>query len=178
MKKILLLFGVLVAFVCTGFTEDSDLVKAAKREKERRAKIEAKRVLTNQDIEGLGASLGIESTSSGEETTGEEVSGEEAQASEDNSTNEEYWRQRRVAADERIAKAEANIEKIQTEINSLGMWMQGESTSQDRPLVESERYARIDKLEAAQAELDAARAALEALEEEARREAVPPGWVR
>jgi len=183
MKKILLLFGVLIAFVCTGFAEDSDLVKAAKKEKERRAKIEAKKVLTNQDIEEFksreGTPVGIETTSSGEESTGEETGSEEAEGSEDLSTNEEYWRQKRAAADQRIAQAEAKVERVQSEINELDMafWREADGVAQ-RGVIESEKNIRIDKLSQAQTELDEARAALEALEEEARRNAVPPGWVR
>lgn len=182
MKKVLLVLGVMVAFVCTGFTEDSDLVKAAKREKERRSKIEAKKVLTNQDIDEFkereGTPVGIETTSSGEEATATEGSTESEQAN-DNSNNEEYWRQKRAAADKRVAEAQAKVDRLQSEINELGMafYREADGVAQ-RGVIEAERNTRMDKLSQAQAELEAAQAGLEALEDEARRESVPPGWVR
>ena len=184
MKKILVFAGVLVAFVSSSFAEDSDLVKAAKKEKERRSKIEAKKTLTNQDIEEIRKKQpisGIETTAAeGETATGEEVKGEGTKKeAADPTQTEEYWRGRKQDVDARLKDAQSRVEQIQSEINSLtaAFYAEGDGVAQ-RPLIESERIERLKELEAAKQELENAKAATEGLEDEARRSGALPGWLR
>jgi hypothetical protein len=181
MKKIFLLIGILFAFVSVSVAEDSDLVKAAKKEKERRAKVEAKKTLTNQDIEEIKKKqLGMESTEapvaeSSEET--EEV--KKGKKEVDPTQTEEYWRARKQETDQRLADAQAKVQELQNEINTLTTAFYAESDGvAQRPLIESERIERLKELEQAKQELETARAESEGLEDEARRAGALPGWVR
>jgi hypothetical protein len=185
MKSIFLLIGVLFAFITVSFAEDSDLVKAAKKEKERRAKTEAKKTLTNQDIEEIRKKQpisGIE-TSTAEGETEEEATGTptaaEKKAAPDPTQTEEYWRGRKQEADSRVRDAQSRVEQLQSEINTLtqAFYAEGDGVAQ-RPLIETERIERIKELEAAKQELESARAASEGLEDEARRAGALPGWLR
>jgi hypothetical protein len=183
MKKMFLLVGVLVAFVTVSFAEDSDLVKAAKREKERREKVEAKKVLTNQDVEEIRKKQpisGIESSEAeGETEPAEETTGEAKKPEVDPTQTEEYWRARKQETDARLNDAQARVEQLQSEINSLtqAFYAEADGVAQ-RPLIESERIERLKELEQAKQELENARAASEGLEDEARRAGALPGWVR
>lgn len=184
MKKVLLLSGILVAFASYTFSEDSDLVKAAKKEKERRAKVEAKKTLTNQDIEEIRKKQpisGIESSDA--ETTSEGQATDTAKKDEkkevDPTQTEEYWRARKQETDSRLKEAQTRVEQLQSEINTLTAAFYAESDGvAQRPLIDAERTERIKELEAAKLELEAARAASEGLEDDARRSGALPGWIR
>ena len=173
----------LFAFSFYSFAEDSALVKAAKKEKERRAKTEAKKTLTNQDIEEIRKKQpisGIESTDA-PPPVGEaaETAKQNDKKEVDATQTEEYWRTRKQETDARVKDAQGRLDQIQSEINTLTTAFYSESDGvAQRPLIQAERTERIKELEAAKAELEAARAASEGLEDEARRAGALPGWLR
>jgi hypothetical protein len=185
MKKMFLLIGVLFAFVTASYAEDSPLVKAAKKEKERRAKTEAKKTLTNQDIEDIRKkqpSSGIETAAVEDETAGTDESKTASTAKKeqvDPTQTEEYWRARKQEVNSRVSEAQTRVEQLQSEINSLtqAFYAEGDGVAQ-RPLIETERIERIKELEAAKEALQNARAESEGLEDEARRAGALPGWLR
>ena len=180
MKNLFLLIGVLIAFVSISFAEDSPLVKAAKKEKERRDKVEAKKTLTNQDIEEIRKKqLGIETTA----VAGDEPAAEEDKKAEkkekDPTQSEEYWRARKEEVNQNLQEAQAKVEQLQSEINSLTTAFYAESDGvAQRPLIESERTERIKELEQAKQDLENARQQAEGLEDEARKAGALPGWIR
>ena len=182
MKNLFLLIGVLIVFVSVSFAEDSALVKAAKKEKERREKVEAKKTLTNQDIEEIRKKqLGIETTAvpTGE-SAGEDTKTEKTEKKEKDPTQtEEYWRARKEETDQQLQDAQARVQELQSEINSLTTAFYAESDGvAQRPLIESERIERIKELEQAKQDLENARQQSEGLEDEARKAGALPGWVR
>ena len=186
MKKMFLLMGVIIAFAtASSYAEDSDLVKAAKKEKERRAKTEAKKTLTNQDVEEIRKKQpisGIESSDAESETEATDESKTPSTAKKeaaDPTQTEEYWRGRKQDVDARVQDAQGRVEQIQSEINSLtaAFYAEGDGVAQ-RPLIESERNERIKELEAAKQELENARSEAAGLEDEARRAGALPGWLR
>ena len=183
MKKMFLLIGILFAFVTASYAEDSALVKAAKKEKERRAKTEAKKTLTNQDVEEIRKkqpSSGIETTQTeGEETEESKAVSTAKKEAADPAQTEEYWRGRKQDVDARVQGAQSRVEQIQSEINSLtaAFYAEGDGVAQ-RPLIESERIERIKELEAAKQELETAKTEAAGLEDEARRAGALPGWLR
>lgn len=185
MKRFILFLGILFAFTLSSFGEDSALVKAAKKEKERRAKTEAKKTLTNQDIEEIRKKQpisGIETDAEGEAAAEAETATGDKKAEKkevDPTETEEYWRGRKQETDDRLRTAQSRVEQLQSEINSLTTAFYAESDGVgQRPVIESERVERIKELEAAKQELEDARAASEGLEDEARRAGALPGWLR
>ncbi len=182
MKTLFLSLGLFLVFGVTySFAADSDLVKLAKQEKERRAKTEAKKTLTNQDIEEIRKKqLGIESSGpEGQPVEGEKTAGGEKKKEEDPAAQETYWRGRKDAADAGIQDAQARVNQLQSEINSLttSFYAEADGVGQ-RPLIESERASRIDELKAAQQALEDAKAGREDLDDEARKAGALPGWLR
>jgi hypothetical protein len=186
MKKLFLLMGVLFAFVTASYAEDSALVKAAKKEKERRKKTEAKKTLTNQDIDEIRKkqpSSGIETAGAEDETDATDESTADSTKTKkqevDPAQTEEYWRARKQEVDTRVQDAQTRVEQLQTEINSLtaAFYAEGDGVAQ-RPLIETERIERIKELEAAKEALQNARTESEGLEDEARRAGALPGWLR
>jgi hypothetical protein len=183
MKKLFLLIGVLIAFVSVSIAADSELVKAAKKEKERRAKVEAKKTLTNQDIDEIRTKqLGIESAPvpAGEGEPSEDTKeGKKEKKEVDPTQTEEYWRARKQETDQRVQEAQSKVQQLQNEINNLTTAFYAESDGvAQRPLIESERIERLKELEEAKRELENAREESTGLEDEARRAGALPGWVR
>jgi hypothetical protein len=188
MKKMFLLIAVLFAFITASYAEDSPLVKAAKKEKERREKTEARKTLTNQDVEEIRKKQpvsGIETSATETEASTETAEATTSTASTekkekvDPSQTEEYWRGRKQDVDARVQDAQSRVEQIQSEINSLtaAFYAEGDGVAQ-RPLIESERIERIKELEAARQALNDAKAEAEGLEDEARKAGALPGWLR
>jgi hypothetical protein len=183
MKKLFLLIGVLIAFVSISIAADSELVKAAKKEKERRAKVEAKKTLTNQDIEEIKTKqLGIESAEAPGAEPAEDIKEDKDKKDKkevDPTQSEEYWRTRKQETDQRLVDAQSKVQELQNEINNLTTAFYAESDGvAQRPLIESERIERLKELEQAKEDLENARAESEGLEDEARKAGALPGWVR
>jgi hypothetical protein len=190
MKKLLFLFGLVFVFIATtSFAEDSPLVQAAKKEKERRAKIDAKKSFTNQDIEQERSKtqLGMESASTGsatKESKGEQKTAEKETTGEkqtkDQSNDEEYWKGRAAVAQDQVTAAEAKVQKIQDDMSSMNKayYIDGsaDGVSQHAVLAD-ELNKRQEALDAAKKELEDAKAKREGLEDEARQAGAPPGWV-
>jgi hypothetical protein len=185
MKKLFLFLGILFVFtVVTSFAEDSDLVKLAKQEKERRAKTQAKKTLTNQDIEEIRKKqplTGIENTSEQTQPAeGTETQATAQQGTKEKDTNtEEYWRGRKQQADQQLKDAQEKVEQIQSEINQLQTAFYAESDGVgQRPVIKQEWDERLKALEQAKQDLQAAQAESSGLEDEARKAGALPGWVR
>ena len=183
MKKLFLFLGVLFVFTVTTFAADSDLVKLAKQEKERRAKTQAKKTLTNQDIEEIRKKqplTGIENA--GEQTqpadnTDAKSGAKEKKAADTNT--EEYWRGRKQQVDQDLRDAQSKVEQLQTEVNQLqtAFYAEGDGVGQ-RPVIKTEWDERLKALDQAKQDLKAAQEQSDGLEDEARKAGALPGWVR
>ena len=185
MKKFFLFLGILFVFtVASSFGEDSVLVKLAKQEKERRAKTEAKKTLTNQDVEEMRKKhpiTGIE-TGTGEEAAlseGETKEGGSEKPGTDATNTEEYWRLRKQETDQKLQDTKTKVDQLQTEITQLttAFYAEADGVGQ-RPIIAQERDERIKALEQAKQDLQDAQTTSEGLEDEARKAGALPGWVR
>jgi hypothetical protein len=164
---------------------DSALVKAAKKERERREKLKTAakptKSFTNQDIEAFKAkNKDADRSTEGEDSTGEDISmtPEETTTSNADAQTEQKWRDRSNEAVERVKSAEEKLEKLQTDINALTQAFYAESDGvAQRGQIEAQRNTRLDELEAAKKELEDAKQAQENLQDEARREGALPGWI-
>ena len=185
MKKLFLFLGVLFVFTVASFGEDSALVKAAKAEKERRAKTEAKKTLTNQDVDEIRKkqpTTGIESAAPADETKtteGETKDAGKDKKKEESDNGEAYWHQRKQDVDQKLETAKSRVEQIQSEINTLTAAFYAESDGVgQRPVIEQERNERLKALDDAKTDLANAQAESDGLEDEARKAGALPGWVR
>jgi hypothetical protein len=94
--------------------------------------------------------------------------------------DQQRWRGRARQARERIAAAEARVAEVEGRIVELR-----EDRGQANLMDPNREQTRLAQITAAEKELEAARAAVQAarqaqldLEDEARRKNVPPGWLR
>ena len=92
--------------------------------------------------------------------------------------DEERWRDRMTAARQALEQAELRAAALQTRVD--GLW--ADFTSRDDPAqraaLEQERQAGLAELDEARAAIDALARAVADLRDEARRAGVPPGWLR
>jgi hypothetical protein len=153
------------------------LVDVAKKEKERREKnkTESKRVITDRELAGSYGGLPPARSAQATSQTSTPAAGESADASKDQANKGEdqqdetktqaYWQNRVKGAKDKIAKLEAQLQSNDWgEGQRVGVDPRGQTNLGDRQKVEQD-------LAAAHSELDAIQA-------EARRAGVPPGWVR
>ncbi|MFQ5789177.1 MAG: hypothetical protein ACE5JI_01750 [Acidobacteriota bacterium] len=138
------------------------LTEVAKKEQERRKRIEARPAptYTNHDLRGLSGTLPSalptepdESQLAEEEIGSTEDAGE---GEEDPTRTEAYWRGRLAAIDQRIADIEGRLNRPGFDQDPRNML----------------RRIRLER------ELAEARSERRALTDEARRKGVPPGWLR
>jgi hypothetical protein len=90
------------------------------------------------------------------------------------------WRRDAKARRDAIARAEAKVAAIQARLDALLVDRDPVNVMDPNRLqtLEAEKAKAMQELETANAELAAARQGLEDLEEEARKNGVPPGWLR
>jgi hypothetical protein len=90
------------------------------------------------------------------------------------------WRRDAKARRDGIVRSETKVAAIQARIDSLLLDMNPTNVGDPNRLqtVEAEKAKAMSDLEVAKAELAQARQALEDLEEDARKNGIPPGWLR
>jgi hypothetical protein len=128
----------------------------AKKEKERRKALGDQKVETYDDssLGGRGRSVVSPPSAAAEPADGDEEGTEVEE--EDPTETQSYWRDRKAAIDKRIADAEAQLNRP------------GFASDPDNLLRRSQFERQIAQ----------ARSDLAALQAEARRKGIPPGWVR
>ena len=90
------------------------------------------------------------------------------------------WRRDAKARRDAIARSETKVAAIQARIDSLLLDLNPTNVGDPNRLqnLEAEKAKALSDLEVAKAELAQARQALEDLEEDARKNGIPPGWLR
>lgn len=173
----------LLAFVlalASSLASAQSLVDVAKKEKQRRDKnnTEAKRVITDRELTGgyggFPAARTQASSQTGDAANPTTAGGSDAAAANDEGKGEstqdetktqEYWQNRVKSSKDKIAKLEEQLKSNDWgEGQRVGVDPRGATNLGDRQQVEQQ--------------LAAARSELDAIQAEARRSGVPPGWVR
>ncbi|PWT90027.1 MAG: hypothetical protein C5B54_07920 [Acidobacteria bacterium] len=182
MKKLLLFVCLFTfAFVCSAIS--SDVANVAQKEKERRAKTKSTKTYTNKDVEDFKKknktaddSTQTESATDDEQATGSgEATADQTQAAANDPTSEEYWRNRSKELSDKVADLQAKYDKAQSDLNAL---QNATYASGGNQLTKNEFTTQMEQRDQLKAELDEAKAALDGLEDEARKAGVPAGWVR
>ena len=162
MKHLIMLGLLILPAGFVGFAEPSpqSLADVAKKEKERRKAVGKTEVKTYDDssLGGQGRSVQfVPAADDAEADTGQvDEAAEEEPQEEDPTTTQAYWRDRKAGIQKRISDIEAQL-------NRPGF-------SQD-----PDNLMKRSNLER---QLEQARSDLSALQAEARRKGIPPGWVR
>jgi hypothetical protein len=175
--------------------------KQEKAEREKRSKAQPPKSYTNDDLvkhSELGGEAyhpeadpaapkprkGLAADSKGKlDEEGREVaSGPEAAqgvaTGEDRGAQEAHWRDRTRVAQGRASESEAAVQRIETEISNLNAQQLGSTDTYQILALQEQRQAAQQRLQDATRERDEARKDLELLQDEARQQGIPPGWVR
>ena len=155
-----IMFWLLIFVAGSANASAQSLADLAKKEKERRKDLSKTEVKTYDDSSLGGRGRSVQSApvadDAGTDAEQENVVAEEETEEEDPTTTPAYWRDRKAGIQKRISDIEA-------ELNRPGF-------SQD-----PDNLMRRSNLER---QLEQARSDLSALQAEARRKGIPPGWVR
>lgn len=165
-RAIWALSSLAVAILLAAPAGAQSLVEVAKKEKERREKLEASegetRTITDVELRRAGGPQTLPTSrptaagSDDEEADTAAESEEDTEETVDPRETEAYWRGRLQTIDDRIQQLETRLQSPQYTMNPTG--------ATDRQRLERQ--------------LAEARAARQALLDEARRAGVPPGWLR
>ncbi len=162
MKRLVLALA--VVYVSAALASAQSLVEVAKKEKERRKKVDSQgnQSFTESDLRG-GPRIPAARPSAGESAaetsaTGAAPAGGEtpAEPEPDPTKTESYWRERVSAVNKKIQDLEAKLQS---------------------PELTSDRRG-APRRQAAERDLAQARSEKQAIADEARRKGVPPGWLR
>ncbi len=154
----------------------SPLVELSKKERERRKRVKAVKVITNQDL-GKAPKPSLV-TSAAPERGGKEGEVNEGALSKGKKKDRNWWASRKKALEEKIASLKKRIEELQRRVNALTTGFLIEQRPMAHQKVKSELEKAKGELERARKELEKAKKELEDLYEKARKAGIPPGWLR
>ena len=92
--------------------------------------------------------------------------------------DEKYWRDRITAARTNLSRLEMFKEALQSRINALSADFVNRDDPAQRQKIAEDRQRAIEELNRVTQEIEDATTAIAAIQDEARRLGVPPGWVR
>lgn len=157
-----LVWALAILYASASLASAQSLVEVAKKEKERRKKLDAqgKQAFTENDLRG-GPRLPAARPSSSTSTpptggTAGTPEGDETPAEPDPTTTQSYWRERVAAVNKKIQDLEAKLQSPELTSDTRG----------------------ASRRQGAERDLAQARSEKQAIADEARRKGVPPGWLR
>ena len=192
MKSVIALSAVMIATFAslataqTGATPSTrPLADVARAEEARRKEVrKPSRVLTNNSLTP-DISKGIAEPPSAASTGGANASpsnttpgGPAAAAPAGPAKDQTYWAGRIKTAREQLARTQIFMDSLQTRINSLTTDFVNRDDPAQRAKIETDRQQALAELERVKKELADQTKAITAIEDEARRAGVPPGWLR
>jgi hypothetical protein len=92
--------------------------------------------------------------------------------------NQAYWQSRMKAALDEVTRLQLFAEALQSRINALTTDYVNRDDPAQRDKLGADRQAAVAELERVRKETEAKRKEITAIEDEARRAGVPPGWLR
>ena len=92
--------------------------------------------------------------------------------------DQEYWHGRMQALADQLQRDRLYAEALQTRVNSLTSDFSSRDDPAQRALIAEDREKAIAELSRLRKQIEEDKDAIGALEEEARHESVPPGWLR
>ena len=189
MRKTPLACGLAAIVLCSGVAHAQSLGEVAKKEEERRKAIKSSgKVYTNDDLRRYPVGPPPQPPGEGGATdagapadpvaAAKAKEGIPAPEKVEEKRDETWWKQRIIAAREQLRRSEGFIEAMQTRVNSLTNDFYARDDPAQRAVVWSQRTVALEEIDRLTKEIAAQKKAIADIEEEARREGVPPGWLR
>lgn len=185
-----LLFPVLVAALLAPAIASAQstptLGELARKEEERRKALKAasKVVLTDKDVPRAtapptpAAPAGEAPGEKPAEPAGEKPAEQAGEKPKEPVKDEAWWKERITRAREELRRNEMFADALQTRINAFATDFASQDDPYRRAEIAQQRATAIAELDRVKADLEENRKAMAAIEEEARRASVPPGWLR
>jgi hypothetical protein len=175
--------AIVMAFLAWLMSAPVGLADAARREALRRQLTpKATHSLTNQDVANVPPRPlptlpgGAAAAAAGETAA---TKGSKAAASKDTETHDEaWWHKRMAAARDAVDHDQLLADSLQSRINSLA----NDASARDDPAQRADLYAQrnraIAELEKTKQQITDDKKAIDDIQEDARRQGIPPGWIR
>ncbi|MBI4482865.1 MAG: hypothetical protein HY652_08250 [Acidobacteria bacterium] len=154
------------------------LAEVARTEKDRRAKAAEGKVITQSDLQNLKGAVSTARPPASEKAAGETKPAPSAGVARKPVRDETYWRGAADQARGAEKAAENKIASQQLALNDLWNRFYREDQFNERQRLQMEIQKAREDLARSRADLAAAQQDLAKLELEARKESVPPGWLR
>ena len=162
------------------------LGELARKEEERRKALKAAStvVLTDKDVPRATtptpqpAPAGEAPGEKPAEAAGEKPAEQAGEKPQEPVKDEAWWKERVTRVREELRRNEMFADALQTRINAFATDFASQDDPYRRAEIAQQRATAIAELDRVKADLDANRKAMAAIEEEARRASVPPGWLR
>jgi hypothetical protein len=153
----------------------------ARTEEARRKNVKkSSKVYTNEDLKGAGEAPPAPPPAAAASTAKPEAKPETEKPKEESGPpkDEKYWRGRMTAMRDQVSRNAVLAEALQSRVNALNT----EFANMDDPIrragIEQNRRKTLGEMERMKLETEKLNNDIVALEEEARRANVPPGWLR
>ena len=167
-------------------TGGKSLAELAKEEEARRKTVrKPAKVYTNGSLPtGSVANVPPSTSSASPSSTTEKASGNStpaagvAAAKPAEVKDQAYWADRMKTAKEQLDRTQLFADSLQTRINSLWTDFVNRDDPAQKAKLEADRKTALAELERVKKELEQQTKAITALQDEARRAGVPPGWLR
>jgi len=161
------------------FAQQPSLVELAQKEQQRKKTLKAAptKVYSDKDLPKSSTAPPVASSVPATPLPAEQKPAEEKKTEKDEK-DEAYWRNRITQAREALRRAEAFADALQSRINALSADVVNRDDPYQRAKLADDRVKAIAELQRVQGEIEQSKKDIADIEEEARRAAVPPGWVR
>ncbi len=174
MRALALGAAAVLALVTTGVLAET-LGEIAEREKQKRKSDGSTKIYGESDLRPLSSRPTPRSRETGSTSAAATPTPAPEAAREDRAASEATWRNRALSARNAITAGEAHVKEIERELAERKSLLRPDYT---RMLADPEVPVLEEKLAKAKANLAESRRALDDLEEDARRQNIPPGWLR
>jgi hypothetical protein len=159
------------------------LADVAKKEEDRRKTVRAPtKVYTNKDLTAAPAGSppppATSASASGDAAKDAKGAAATLAPASGPVKDEAYWSGRLKTLKDKLERNTAFADALQTKVNALTTDFVNRDDPAQRATIERDRQKALSQLSALKKELEGDRKAIVDLEESARREGVPPGWLR
>jgi hypothetical protein len=171
--------------------QNPPLGEVAKKEQQRRkAAKPSQKVLTNDDLPSAGVQPPAPATGGSTGADAAPKPAEQTAAAKDakveqklqkeskEERGEEWWRTRISQAREALRRSEAFAEALQSRVNALSAEFVNRDDPYQRAKIGEDRQKALAEMDRVKTEIELQRKQIADIEEEARKAAVPPGWLR
>lgn len=170
----------IAAFAVT--TSAQSLGELAKREAARRKAVTSSGKVYTNDTVGSAPAPSISSpppaAPAGTQSASATPAAEEKPKQADPKKDEAFWKQRLQGARDSLQRSETFAEALQSRINALTADFTARDDPAQRAVVANDRQKALAELDRVKSDIAQQTKAIAAIQEEARRAGVPPGWLR